>query len=382
MIYKSENMKVNKERLVIFPFLLILFIFLFSCQESDTSDETVNYQPQVYSDDWQISTPQQQGLNPEDFEYIYKKANNISHLYSLLVVKNGFLIAEKYFNEVQLNDSFPIASVTKCYLSALMGIAIREGIIPDVHQKMVNYFPEFSWENLDPRKSQITIQQMLQMRSGYPWEEMDGYYDELWPQFDNWLPLIVEFPLTSDPGTRFGYSNLTSHILGIIIARAYGYDLLSFAQAYLCEPLGVNLTKWWKDSLGYYYGHGDMHFTPRDMAKFGLLYLNNGIYNEQQIVPVEWIEESLTPYSFNIYGREILTYIHQLNYGYKWLSGTVGNHDIKFAWGHGGQLIVILYDLRMVIVTTADYLPGQYGQAAWNKEKSVLDLVGEFISRL
>jgi len=113
------------------------------------------------------------------------------------------------------------------------------------------------------------------------------------------------------------------------------------------------------------------------------LYLDGGEYENSPIIPAEWITESLQPYSFDIYGKEILDYIHHLNLGYmNWFSGMAGNHQVTFSWGHGGQLIFLLHDLNMVIVTTADYLPGEFGDDAWRKEKSVIDLVGEFISGL
>ncbi len=272
--------------------------------------------------------------------------------------------------------------MTKSYTSALTGIALREGFLSSLDQEMAEFFPEFDWQNIDPRKSQITIRQILQMRSGYPWEEFSPYYNLLWSRFRNWLPLIEEIPLTSDPGTRFGYSNLMSHILGIIVARAADTSLLSFAQVYLCEPLNINLSLWYFDSLGYYYGHGDMYFTARDLARFGLLYLNEGAYNNTQIIPAEWINESLWKYSYNTYNGMILTHFGLLDYGYLWWSSGAGHYEFDFAWGHGGQLIVLLHDLNMVIVTTADYLPGESGNAAWQKEKSVLDLVGGFIAKI
>jgi len=364
-------------RTCILTSLMLIVLFTPACEE-----DMVSFEPLQLSD-WEISSPGEQGLDSELVQDMYNKAKQIDHLYSLLVVKNGFLVAEKYFNGKDVYGAYPIASVTKSYTSALTGIALREGFIASLDQKMVEFFPEFDWENMDTRKSQITIRQILQMRSGYPWEEYSPYHDLLWSRFGNWLPLIEELPLTSDPGTEYGYSNLMSHILGITIARAADTSLLAFARHYLCEPLEVNLRLWWKDSKGYYYGHGDIHFTPRDMARFGLLYLNDGIYNDIQIIPSDWIAKSLQTYSPDIYERDILTHIHNLGYGYmNWFSGEAGSHSFNFAWGHGGQLIFLLHDLDMVIVTTADYLPGEFGESAWKKEKSVIDLVGKFISSL
>jgi CubicO group peptidase (beta-lactamase class C family) len=146
--------------------------------------------------------------------------------------------------------------------------------------------------------------------------------------------------------------------------------------------LGVEVVSWPADAQRYYYGSGDIAFTPRDMAKFGLLYLNGGMYNGNQIIPSDWVTESFESYSTTTYSSDILVYIRQLEYGYLWWSGTAGTHRFHFAWGHGGQLISILNDLNMVIVTSAEYLGGQFGQEAWQKESAVMELVGRFISTL
>ena len=356
---------------------MILPLMFSACQK-----EHVGYVP-LERDGWLTSSPADQGLDSSLVQEMYDNAVEIDHLYSLLVVKNNHLVAERYFNGKDIHDAKPIASVTKSYTSALTGIAIEEGILTSADQTMAEFFPEFNWQEMDPRKSQITRRQILQMRSGYPWEEFSEYKNQLWSNFGDWLPLIEEFPLESDPGTQYGYSNLMSHILGIIIARAANTSLLDFARTYLCEPLGVRIPVWWADREGYNYGHGDIHSTPRDLARFGQLYLDDGEYENSPIITAEWIAESLQPYSFDIYGREILEYIHHLNLGYmNWFSGMAGNHQVVFSWGHGGQLIFLLHDLDMVIVTTADYLPGEFGDDAWRKEKSVIDLVGEFISGL
>ncbi|MBN1272976.1 MAG: serine hydrolase [Candidatus Aminicenantes bacterium] len=231
------------------------------------------------------------------------------------------------------------------------------------------------------RKSEITLEQILQMRSGYPWEEFDGYLDSLLST-SNWIPFLAEFPLTSAPGTRFGYSNFTAHMMAVILARAAGTSLLDFARINLFDPLEVEAAYWPTDAQGYHWGSGDLHFTPRAMAKFGLLYLNRGMYQGSQIIPAGWVDDSLQSYSTTTYENDILENISQLEYGYLWWSGTSGSHHFDFAWGHGGQLIVLLHDLNMVIVTSADHLAGEFGQAAWQKEKHVMEMVGRFISSL
>jgi CubicO group peptidase (beta-lactamase class C family) len=382
MVYYEKNIRSRVMKKIVIT-TTILFIILFSFQSckkiSESNDD--GYEPIVRNDGWLISTASEQGMDPGTLDNVYQEAKRISNLYSLLVVKNGYLIAEKYFNGSTIDTATPTASVTKSYISALTGIALRENILTGVDQKMMEFFPEFDWQELDPRKSLITLQQILQMRSGYPWEEVDGYLDPLFST-SRWIPFIKDFPLTSDPGTRFGYSNFTAHMMGIILARAAGTSLMTFGRTYLFDPLGVNVIYWPMDGYGYYYGSGDIAFIPRDMAKFGLLYLNGGMYNGNQLIPYDWVIDSFISYSTTTYSGDILSSIRQLEYGYLWWCGTSGTHRYNFAWGHGGQLIFVLNDLNMVIVTSAEYLGAQFGQEAWRKESAVMELVGRFISCL
>jgi CubicO group peptidase (beta-lactamase class C family) len=370
-----------RKRIVIATTILCIICFsVISCKKI-SEEENDSYVPVNRDDGWQISTPAEQGVDTAALDNVYSEAGNISNLYSLLVVKNGYLIAEKYFNGSTIDTATRTASVTKSYISALTGIALREGVLSGVDQKLMEFFPEINWQALDARKSAITIRQILQMRSGYPWEEFDGYIDQLFST-SNWIGLLEDFPLMADPGTRFGYSNFTAHIMAIILARAAGMDLKTFAETHLFDPLGVIVNYWPADAQGYYYGSGDIAFIPRDMARFGLLYLNGGNYNGNQLVPSDWVDDSLEVYSTTTYSNEILNSMHQLQYGYLWWSATSGSHRYNYAWGHGGQLIFVLADLDMVIVTSAEYLGAQFGQEAWRKESSVMELVGRFISSL
>lgn len=348
--------------------------------------EGVDYTP-LQQDDWKVSTPTAQGLDPMLVAELYLDATALETLYGLLVIKNDQLIAEKYFNKASVGQLSKRASVTKSYTSALVGIALDKGYLLSVDQKMIDFFPEVTDQITDPRKKQITIREMLQMRAGYPWEETDPvFWDALWS--GEYLHFIADIPLVSDPGTEFNYSNLTSNWLGIIVARACGTDLKTFGQEYLFSALGAQVGDWNRDLDGYYIGSGDIEFTARDMAKFGSLYLNTGEYEGKQLVPASWVKKSLESYSedawitkdrLNNVGR----YFRDLGYGYQWWSASVGKHHIDFAWGHGGQLIVLLADLNIIIVSTADPFYGKdLHWRAWKYEQSVINLVGKFIKSL
>jgi CubicO group peptidase (beta-lactamase class C family) len=268
MTAKEKNpSKRHQHPFLLFTSVILIFSTLVGCGPSDADFAAVDYAP-LPGDDWMVSTPAEQGLDPNLLAELYYNAAELETIYSLLVIKNGYLIAEDYFNEGSVAQKDRLQSATKSYTSALVGIALEQGCLSSVDQKMLDFFPEVAGKITDPRKEQITIRKMLEMRAGYPWEETD---QALWEGLlsGRYPPLIEEFPLVSDPGSRFYYSNLTSNWLGIIVAE------------------------------GHNNGCGDLHLTARDAAKFGQLYLNDGVYKGNQVVPADWVHDSLLTYSVN-----------------------------------------------------------------------------------
>jgi CubicO group peptidase (beta-lactamase class C family) len=368
----------------LFTSAILIISMLVGCGPSTEELEAVEYTP-LPGDDWQVSTPAEQGLDPILVAELYLNAAELETLYSLLVIKNGHLIAEGYFNEGSVDQKALLQSATKSYYSALVGIALDQGCLSSVDRKMIDFFPEFAGDITDPRKEQITIRQMLQMRAGFPGEESDP---ALWEAFlkggtattaGRLLRLIVEFPLTSDPGTEFQYSNVSSHLLGVIVARACDMDLKSYGQKYLFSLIDTEVGDvWGQDRDGYYYPN--FFFTARDAAKFGLLYLNDGEYEGIQVISSDWVHDSLQTYSQDAYNN--VGRFRDIGYGYQWWSASVGDHHVNFAWGHGGQLIVLLDKLDMVIVVTADPFHQQHDDQSWKHEKASFNLVGKFINSL
>ncbi|UCD22619.1 MAG: serine hydrolase [Chloroflexota bacterium] len=372
-------------------FLLIVVVVLLVVSALPSSGPpiddllAVDYTP-VTRDDWEVSTPEAQGLDPMLVAELYYNAAELETLYSLLVVKNGHLIAEDYFNDGSIDQKDRLQSVTKSYTSALVGIALEQGYLSSADQKMLDFFPEVADQITDKRKEQITIRDLLQMRSGYPWEETDpALWDGL---LSGHYPLLIEeFALTADPGTEFNYSNLSSNWLGIIVDRATGMNLKTYAEENLFLPLGVDVGEWGTDAEGQNNGCGDLHLTPRDATKFGLLYINDGVFEGNQVVPADWVHDSLQRYSedINLTGGFPANWglsFHDIGYGYQWWSATVGEHNYDYAAGHGGQLIVLLDELDMVIVTTSYPFWLQHDAESWKHELAIMNLVAEFIKSL
>lgn len=360
--------------------VVAIAVLLNACGPSPAELEAVDYAP-LPGQDWKISTPVDQGLDPVLVASLYYNAADVDTIEALLIVKNGYLVAEKYFHNGGLEQKSRVQSVTKSFTSALVGIALDKGCLETLDQKMLDFFPELDGQVTDPRKQQITLRQMLQMRAGYPWEESTPELFEM--LYHGFRPsLLVQVPLVTGPGTHCEYSNLTSHLIGVVVARACGTDLRSFAEENLFNPLGAELGDWIQDWEGNYNGHADMYLSARDMARFGLLYLQEGEYAGEQLVPADWVRESFQTYSEDAWKYRVGSNFKDIGYGYQWWSVRAGDHHYNLAWGHGGQQIAVLDESDMVIVVKADPLFGQHGGGPWKQEKANLNLVADFIASL
>lgn len=374
-----QKIKSIKSMFIFTSIISILFL-LVGCGPSAADLEAVDYTP-LPSDDWIVSTPEEQGLDPELVAELYYNASKMENIYSLLVFKNDYLIAEDYFNIGTPTQQVNIHSVTKSINSALVGLALEEGCLTSLDQKMMEFFPEFDNRIRDSRKRDITIRQMLQMRAGYPWEEATPEGTEL--LFTGFHTAdLVNVPLARDPGSGAAYSNLTSHLLGLIVARACDMELKPFAEEHLFGPLGIDVGFWQTDWDGNYLGYSDIELTAHDLAKFGLLYLNDGEFNGTQIVPAEWVHDSLQIYSEDMWTVRVGRNWDDNAYGYQWWSIRAGDYRYNLAWGHGGQQIVLLDDLDMMMVITVDPLHLQHGDDPWRLEKARLNLVADFVASL
>ena len=366
--------------LIEFTFAILILTVLVACGPSKEDLNSVDYTPLV-REDWPVSTPEEQGLDSRFVSEMYFNAAELETLYSLLVVKNGYLVAEDYFDEGSVDQKDRLQSVTKSFTSALVGIALEQDFLSSVDQKMLDFFPEIADKITDPRKYQITIRNLLEMRAGYPNEEDDqALWDGLLSGY--YPPLIEDFPLDSDPGTRFHYSNLSSNWLGIIVDRSCGMNLKAVAEKHLFSPLDVEPGEWGQDAEGHNNGCGDLHLAARDAAKFGLAYLKDGIYEGKQIIPADWVDVSLQTYSVNEAFVKRVGDFRDIGYGYHWWSASADDYHVNFAWGHGGQLIVLVDELDMVIVTTSYPFWLEHNDQSWKHEKAIITMVSKFITSI
>jgi CubicO group peptidase (beta-lactamase class C family) len=381
IVFRRKPTQKRRTRSLVTLASVILFLVAgVGCGPSAEELAAVDYAP-LTSSDWEVSTPAAQGLDPMLVARLYHNAEGVETIRSLLVVKNGYLIAEKYFHGGSIDAKDRMQSATKSFTSALVGLAVEHGCLTSVDQKAIELLPELRDRIQDPRKYEITVRHLLQMRAGFPWEESSPELFEL--MYSGFRPSVfADVPLVRDPGTGMEYSNISSYLLSVVVSRACHVDLLDFGQEYLFGPLNVEPGEWITGWEGYRNGHADLYLRPRDMAKFGLLHLNDGMWQGERVVSEIWVRDSLQVYSEDAWTIRIGSNFRDMSYGYQWWSARAGDRRWWFAWGHGGQQIALVDDLDMVIVVTADPLFGQHGDAPWGFERQNLNLVGDFVDSL
>lgn len=275
-------------------------------------------------------------------------AGDLPRLHSLLASWRGEVVLERYFNGARATRAANIKSVSKSIISALVGVAIDRGMVPGLETPIRTYFPEIA-KDKDARKQRITIEDLLTMRSGLESTSNRNY--GAWVQSRNWVQHALAKPLFAEPGTEMQYSTGNTHLLSAILTKATGASTWQFAQDSLAKPLGFTLPRWPQDPQGIYFGGNDMLLTPRQMLSFGELYLRRGRISVKgsdpttHVVPQKWIEQSFVPRGISpISGNQ---------YGYGWWMREIAGHQAYFAWGFGGQYIILVPDLDLVVVTTS-----------------------------
>jgi CubicO group peptidase (beta-lactamase class C family) len=342
--YLEEKIYIMN-RMVIYLKSLFFFncLFLIACLTDPAGIENDQFYP------WEISSPEKQGLNSEILSNAFTEAQHAGFVDCILIIKNGRLIAENYYNGYDMSQAHNVKSVSKSFLSALTGIALREGYLNNLNHKMLGFFPEYEEFKTDDRMDDITIRHLLMMRAGLDDERNNYSYFYNSP---DWIKATIEYPLLYDPGSTFCYNTFQTHLLSAILTKTSGLSTLKLAEQFLFEPLNISVHQWQQDPQGYYFGGNNMYFRPRDMAMLGYLYLNDGNINGKQIVPAEWVEQSLINYTgFVNYNWDELK---NVNYGYLWWLGEINNYKVFMAIGYGGQFVFCFPGLDMIVVSTAD----------------------------
>lgn len=306
----------------------------------------------------------QAGPPPARFAAAVDGARTLTRLHSLLVSQRGEVVLEHYARGVTTRTLANVKSASKSIISALVGIAIDRTLIAGVQQPVSTWFPELR-QDPDQRKAAITVEDLLTMRSGLETTSNRNY--GAWVTSPNWVRFVLTRRLLAFPGTTMQYSTGSSHLLSAILTKATGSSTLQFAQKALAAPLGMTMAPWPRDPQGIYFGGNDMLLTPRQMVALGELWLNDGRVRDRQVVPATWVAESCVPRTVSRFdaGRE---------YGYGWWIDEVGGHRACYAWGYGGQYVLVFDELQAVVVATSSTATDE---ARRGYRRDLLDLIAQ-----
>lgn len=326
-----------------------------------------NYWP---TKEWQTADPLTLGMEPGKLSALESTVKSgYSNITGIVIIKNGYLAYERYFNGYGPDDPRHMASVTKSVISALIGIAIHAGPIQSVDQKVLDFFPEYHSDVADGQKREITIRHLLTMTAPYPFEDWREPLEQLCKEPD-WVKYTLDMLGQSGTIGVFKYSSAGAHLLSAIISRCTGKSAREFANEHLFQALGMkvipdrkmqafgyddlfgkNVKGWVQDPHGISTGGWGLTLTPRDMARFGFLYLNQGLWGNQQIISEDWTRESTIPHSSARFGN--LT----AQYGYLWWLREGDGISAYLAQGDGGNMICCIPGKDLVVAIASDFIP-------------------------
>jgi len=308
--------------------------------------------------EWPSAAPAQQGMDAERLAQLRLRLQQTPAIRSVLIVRHGQLVFEHYGAGFGPNDLQRINSITKSVISALVGIALDQGHLAGLDQRIGGLLPEARDDDaVDPRVASISVRDLLTMSSGFEWDEQAsdacaGSKDAACARFrirTSRLRHALQRPLQHEPGQAFRYDSHGSHLLSVLLARSTGMATAAFAEQQLFVPLGVPLYRWDTDGQGHALGGAGLYLRPRDVAKLGQLFLDAGRWQGRQLLSRAYVADATTPHNDG-------GWPHDVGYGYHWWTAPIQGMRAFAASGYGGQWIRVIPALGMVVVITADEL--------------------------
>ena len=323
--------------------------------------------------------PEAQGLDRPALEAFDRElaAGQQGYVDSMLVIRHGHVVFEKAYRHDyerlfkgrgrpglynyydpqwhpywKRSDLHTMQSVSKSVTSALIGIALRRGEIPSVDVKTMPYFSAFRVKP-DARRDAMTLRDILTMTTGIAWDESTVTYTDpanncaAMESAQDWIQYVLDQPMAEEPGKKWLYNSGATQLLSYLIKKTTGREAHDYAKEHLFAPLGIEF-EWKQTPLGLADTEGGLYLRPRDLAKLGLLYLKDGVWDGQRILPEGWVKDS-TAWRVSTSGGG------RRGYGYKWwvLSRKgPGTYDAYAALGYGGQFLIVVPELDLVAVFT------------------------------
>lgn len=292
--------------------------------------------------DWPEASPGALNIDPSLPDLLGSAALAAPSITGAVVIRHGAIAAEYVAEGWSRDEPADIRSCTKSAVAALVGAARRNDLLPDLSVTIGDLIPDRIPANADPRVAGIPLWSLLTMTSGIAWDWSSDY--ERLKAADDPVTYTLSQPIAYEPGAFYAYNSGGSNLIGLMVASAAGQRLEEYAEEVLFAPLGMDPGIWRLSPQGDAIGGYGLRLTPRDMARLGYLYLNNGIWDDEEIITPAYIEQSTIRQSSG-------DPTGGTPYGYQWWVSNATGYDAFYALGFGGQFIYVVPALDLIVVT-------------------------------
>ena len=351
---------------------------------------------------WERSKPALEGMSLDSLSAFSNKlkSGELGYIDGMLIIRNGKIVFEKEYSNnydslFEITNTKPgkynyydpvwhpyykntelhtMQSVSKSFTAAAIGIAIKNGVIRDLDVKIMEYFVGFESSNPDPRRNEMTIRDVLTMTTGISWDELSMPYTDTssscvqMEASQDWVKYVLDQPMAFKPGEKWEYSSGATILLSNIIKQSTGQDLADYVEQNLFNELGIQNYYWKHTPKGLTDAEGGLYLTPRDLAKFGYLYLNNGVWDGIPVLPDNWVQ--------NNFSKPLDTIWPDFKYGHQWWLIPYGENKITMlASGLGGQRMLVIPEFNIVAVFTGWNVYDTPALNSWMAMHKVIDAV-------
>jgi len=347
----------------------IIYFFAFitlltSClQDNDFNEVYSGFSPQLINDSWNISTPQKEGMDSRLLEKAYKLIHQDDRFFmarSLLVFRNGKLVAESYPNDQNdIHQHYNIQSCTKSITSILMGVAIQDQYIDSIEEKLYHIFPENFDDELEKRE--VTIQDALLMQTGLKFDN-NIHTQLLYEIKDNSTEFVLSQDLQYQPGLITNYNDGAPHLISKVIENKTDRTLSQYAEERLFTTLGIEQWKWESSNDGTTFGAFSLFLKPRDLGKIAQLLIQNGAWQNEQLIDKNFLNTATSTLTSANFNSEPYGY-------YFWILPAFNGFC---ALGHGGQFLLIVPEKNLAAVYTA--FPYTH-EDLWDERNELMNLI-------
>ncbi|MET3394504.1 CubicO group peptidase (beta-lactamase class C family) [Variovorax sp. 1140] len=321
--------------------------------------------------EWQVTSPESQGIAASGLEAALTSGSTVGALRSLLVVRNGVLVGERYYGGATASDLLAVNSATKSVCSMLVGQALQQGKLKDLSQTVRELLPDHAQKAPNSPAAGVTLEQILTGTTGLAYE----FTTQLRALATSAEPVQYVFGLQSDGkvANTWSYNDAAVSLLTPILERAQGLPLEEIATRDLFGPLGIEKFSWGRDKGGNSMAYVGLKLRTRDLVKLAWLMADTGMWNGKSVLPGQWVADSTRVHTSSVWRNPPIV---NSGYGYLWFTGTLGGKSVAWAWGYGGQFALFVPSLKLAIATAAtDPRP----QDLRTQTAAVMDVVAQVV---